>query len=79
MKTYMIALPIFAGLLSSCSMINMVNESTNAIHRNREAVEMSTAAIESNIETIQRSNQAIEENIRKLREINDSMSNAQAS
>ena len=76
MKT-LLALPILMGF-SSCCLINMVNESSYAIERNREAVDMSTEAIYRNIDAIERANEAIDENKRKLEEINKSLSDAQA-
>ncbi|MEC7839413.1 MAG: hypothetical protein VX777_05195 [Chlamydiota bacterium] len=71
--------PILALTLSSCGIVqkmnNMVDESTRAIHCNRQAVELSTRAIRRNIQAIEESNKAIAENKRQLDEINDSLSN----
>lgn len=85
MKKSFFLLPALAMTFSSCSIVNLVKESTEAIQANRKAVEESTdairrnhdaveqsnIAIQHNIEAVERSNAAIEENRRKLEEINN--------
>lgn len=61
------------GLVTGCCMINMVKESTRAIHCNRMAVEMSTEAICRNIQAIEEANRAIDRNKQKLDAINGSL------
>ena len=67
------ALIALACSLSSCCLVNMMNETTRAIHGNRVAIEMSTEAICRNIEAVKQSNHAIDENRKKLDAINESL------
>lgn len=59
--------------LSGCSTIDqmnmMVNESTQAIHRNREAVERSTCEILQNAYLVDQSTHALEENRHHLESV----------
>ncbi len=85
MKFPVFLAPALAVALSSCSLVNLIKESTEAIEVNREAViastdaikrnhdavEKSNEAIQRNIESVEKSNVAIEENRRKLEEINN--------
>jgi methyl-accepting chemotaxis protein len=89
MKKAIMILPVVAAALSSCGLVNLVKESTeaiqanrcaviestDAIQRNHEAVERSNVSIQKNIEAVEKSNAAIEENRRKLEEINKYIEN----
>lgn len=50
------------AIITSCSLVHQVQQSTSAISDNRKVVESSTKAIESNKETIQQSSQVIAAN-----------------
>jgi hypothetical protein len=70
MKKTLLLLPILLVGLSGCNianrMISLVNESTDSINANREAVERSTAEIRYNKQLIDASTHEIEENHRNL-------------
>lgn len=74
MKAQLFLLAVLVTVLPGCSKIErmnrMVDESTQAIHCNRIAIEHSTAVIRENIHYIEESNKAIEENRRHLESIN---------
>lgn len=74
MKVQLLFLGVVTLLLPGCGKIEkmnrMVDESTQAIHCNRIAVEQSTCVIRQNIQIIEESNKAIEENRKHLESIN---------
>lgn len=72
MKKMLLVLPIFAGTMSGCNMASMIDESTYAIHTNRQAIETSTETINRNIEAVEMSNRTLDENKRKLDELTKS-------
>lgn len=63
-------LPVLLLSLTGCATItnlnNMIEESTYAIHANREAIQCSSEVIRQNAQLIEQSNRAIEENRRHL-------------
>lgn len=78
MKEYLKLLalaPLSIGLVS-CStaeqMIYHINESTAAIHENREAVQASTEMIMENRDAVQQSTEVIKENHRVLEKVKNS-------
>lgn len=74
MKVQLLLLAVISIALPGCGKIEkmnrMVDESTQAIHCNRIAVEHSTATIRENIHYIEESNKAIEENRKHLESLN---------
>lgn len=74
MKVQFFLMALLTVALPGCGKIErmnrMVDESTQAIHCNRVAIEHSTAVIRKNIQTIEESNKAIEENRKNLEALN---------
>lgn len=70
MKKCSILLPFILLSLGGCATINrmnnLVNESSDSIQANREAVERSTAAIHRNARVVEASTRTIEENRRLI-------------
>lgn len=69
MKQKLFFLPIVTLGLTGCGVtqfIQLIDESTEAIHCNRAAVESDTAAIDENIRIIHASTETVKENGRLL-------------
>lgn len=66
MKKFLFLLPIGLVSLTSCGTINkmnyLVNESTNSIYENAQAVQESTAVIQRNQQIINASTRTLQEN-----------------
>lgn len=75
MKKNLMLLPVLAVGLASCGtanqMICLIDQSTEAIHCNREAVESSTVVIDENAMIINASTETIKENGRRLQAIHN--------
>lgn len=72
MKKGLLLIPTLLTIVTSCGAVQMLDDTTDAINQNREAVEMSTQVIYQNANTIQGSNRAIDENRRRLEELSKS-------
>ena len=58
MKGLLLMIPITMALLTSCDMINKIEQSTCDIQRNTAAIEQSTEAIERNIVELEKVRQS---------------------
>jgi methyl-accepting chemotaxis protein len=73
MKKLLLFLPLVTVALQGCSTIN---ETLDALQRNREAIDRSTQVIDENREAIEAANRGIDENRRQLEEINKTLKKA---
>ena len=76
MKKQLLLIPLISISLSSC---NTINETMNAMQRNREAIDTSTCVIMENSQAIEEANKGIEENRRQLDAINKTLKKASES
>jgi len=69
-KFQLLALPIALATLTACGTIDrlncLVNQSTESISANAQAVQWNTCVVQQNAQLVQETNRAIEENRRLL-------------